>query len=58
MSNLTGLRRCYPEDPGERTCALLIGGSIDCWGLNLSGQLGDGTTTYDSDVSVPVGGCE
>jgi len=38
-------------------CSVFTDGTVSCWGLNSSGQLGDGTTN-DSPVPVAVSGIE
>ena len=40
---------------GPLACAVLHDGTVDCWGCNENGQLGDGTTK-DSAVPVEVRG--
>jgi alpha-tubulin suppressor-like RCC1 family protein len=38
--------------PGSHSCGVTSLGNLYCWGLGLSGQRGDGTTTYA--ISVPI----
>ena len=41
----------------SHTCAILDDGSLNCWGYDISGQLGDGgsNTNKDTPVSVSLG---
>lgn len=41
---------------GGHGCAVATNGSTYCWGENLSGQLGDGTTQSRAGISIPVAG--
>jgi alpha-tubulin suppressor-like RCC1 family protein len=38
----------------EYTCALLADSTVECWGLNQYGQLGNGTAIHNSNVPVAV----
>ncbi|MEX2618949.1 MAG: RCC1 domain-containing protein, partial [Egibacteraceae bacterium] len=42
---------------GRHTCMLDEGGTVACWGNNLHGEVGDGTTT-DRRVPVAVAGLD
>lgn len=53
---VTGLASATALATGEfHTCALVPGGTVECWGHNGFGQLGDGTTD-GSDEPVEVAG--
>lgn len=52
----TGVKKIVSVGVGSyHSCALLQDGTVECWGKNNHGQLGDGTQK-DSAVPVPVKG--
>ena len=54
VSGITGATQISAG--GRHTCALLSNSSIECWGQNSSGQIGDGTTNTRRVSPVQVSG--
>jgi len=54
VSNVTGAI-AIASDGNHSYCALTASGGVDCWGLGISGELGD-NALVSSDVAVAVSG--
>jgi alpha-tubulin suppressor-like RCC1 family protein len=54
VSGLTGVTAIAAG--WAHACALLQGGTVECWGDNLSGELGDGTGAQTQTAPVAVSG--
>jgi alpha-tubulin suppressor-like RCC1 family protein len=53
---VTGISSALQVSAGQdHTCAVLVGGTVSCWGDNSGGELGTGTAV-DSTVAVAVAG--
>ena len=55
LSATAAIDRAAIASTGEFSCALLTDGSVQCWGRNSVGQLGDGTTDNRSRPVVVDG---
>ncbi|MGA8539971.1 MAG: hypothetical protein WB566_10755 [Terriglobales bacterium] len=53
--DLQGVIQVSSQADASHTCALLANGTVECWGSNSFGELGNGSTT-NSDVPVAVSG--
>ena len=55
VTGLSGVVEIATGAGADHTCARLSSGAVDCWGWNVYGQIGDGTTTTRSSPT-PVSG--
>lgn len=53
---ITGLNDAIDVESGSaQNCARRRSGQVSCWGINLSGELGDGTTSERTAVRKVLG---